>query len=139
MITQVSPQPRIGPSQVRRRGGTLVLVTDELDHVVPLSGIVRLDEPVLDEVVPELGIVPSGKDGRLGLVVVVLQERFVLFTLQVGGRVGAANEMARFSRQDLSSSARMGHHDTHMIPSETNQSLIWKSDQVVQTLSLASQ
>ena len=89
MVTQVSPQPRIGPSQVRGRGGSLVLVTDQLDHVVPLSGVVGLDEAVLDEVVPELRVVPSRKDGRLGLVVVVLQERFVLFTLEIGCRVGA--------------------------------------------------
>jgi hypothetical protein len=87
VVTQVSPQPCIGPSQVRRRS-SLVLVSDHLDHVVPLGLVVALDESVLNEVVTEFRVVPSREDGGLGLVVVVGQKLFVLFTLQVGGRVG---------------------------------------------------
>lgn len=70
---------------------------------------------MLDQVVPELRIVPSGKDGRFGLVVVVGQERLVLFTLEVGGRVGAARAersvSTRASYCDQSSHA-FDSHDT---------------------------
>jgi hypothetical protein len=93
VIPQVSPEPGIGPSQVRSGSGLLVLVTNQLDHVVSLGLVIRLDQSVIDEVITDLGIVPAGENGGLGLGVVVSEELLVLFTLEVSGRVGATSVM----------------------------------------------
>jgi hypothetical protein len=44
---------------------------------------------VLDKVVPDLRVVPSAEDGRLGSGVVFVEEFLVLFLLELGSVVGA--------------------------------------------------
>ena len=43
---------------------------------------------MVDEVVSDLGVVPSAENGRLGSGVVFIKEFLVLFLLELGGIVG---------------------------------------------------
>jgi hypothetical protein len=74
---------------------------------------------VLDKVVPDLRVVPSAEDGRLGSGVVLVKEFLVLLLLQLGSVVGA---ICQYYPGTIGI-------DTHMTPSEMSQSLIWLSDQ----------
>lgn len=70
----------------------MVLVADELDHLVALALVVGLDVVVVDEPLSDVRVPPRGKGGRLGAGVVVDEKLLVLIRLKVGrlreGRFG---------------------------------------------------
>lgn len=52
-----------------------------MTYLITLGLGVGLEETVVDEVVSDLGVVPSAEDGRLGSGVVFVKELLVLFLL----------------------------------------------------------
>ena len=80
---EVSPESSIGPGEVSRRSGGGNLAGSDGDELVSLGLEVGLDVVVVDEVLSEIGILPSRPGRILSLGVVVGEKLLVLDCLNI--------------------------------------------------------